>query len=288
MAALNQASDAIRRVLAQQRRAITLKYASEDPREDPVSFKYDNKPYFISPGKTLPIGDAMRVPKERAYDMSTGKARPWGGKAQAATQRVADAEAVADFGLNQLWKYGVYVVTGDPAVDAVEEAAANGRWRKSRQELDEQIVGAYQKKIEPYLMDPRLRGQIPPIMGRSEKAAQARLDKFRAREAELPDGAQFRCPVAGCGFWSHDSAEMDTHRSAHGPAAVQATPLTLVKTAEQDATEKAIAEYEAQRQAKRLATIAAKKAKLAAEGVVPQPGGPDVEGPNVQLDGDEE
>lgn len=247
----------IREQMDRMRPAFTLVYCSEDPNEPPASFKYEQRRFDLPPMKKVQISDIVGVPKNRAYDTSDGTQRPWRGKMPTERYTMAQADAVVDHGISLLWPQGVALLTGDETQDAAEIEAGTARWRTWRQATDEKIVGAFHARMEDFVSDPRNKHLPRPLMGKLERAAQARLDRFRLQEHGVPVNAELRCKAEGCAYWSADAGEMAIHvQASHGGV------TSNEMTADALAIEKADAEREARRAERRAKANEAKRLEL--------------------------
>jgi hypothetical protein len=255
------ARDRIRAQMERMRPTFTLMYCSEDPNENPASFKYEQRVFTLPPMKRVEISDLIGVPLDRAYDTIDGQKKPWrtktSGREPKETFTMAPADKVVSHAIGLLWDQGVVLLTG--ADDATEIEEGTKRWRTARQSQDEKIVGAFHARMEDFVSDPRNKHLPRPLMGKLERASQARLDRFRLQDAGAPVGADLRCQADGCSYWSPDPAELAIHmRASHGGEAP-------VITADVVEIEKAQAERERKRAEKRADDLAKTKSRLMAE-----------------------
>lgn len=251
--------DKIREQMERMRPTFTLMYCSEDLKESPATFKYEQRTFRLPPMQKVAISDVTGVPPEKAYDRSLGgQPQPWHGRTPKDRVTIAPAEKVVSHGLGLLWRRGVVLLTGEPG-DVAEIERGKAAWRVWRQHQDEVVLGAFHKRMEDFVSDPRNRHLPRPVMGKLEREAQSRLDSFRLQESGAPVDANLRCPHSGdgCAYWSADADEMDRHvRASHGH--------DTVLTADTEAIDKALEEREVKRQEKRRAELEKKRAELEA------------------------
>lgn len=253
----------IQEQMERMRPSFTLMYCSQDAKEPPISFKYEQRIFKLPPMQKVIISDVVGVPPGKAYDYSLGPSqpRPWRtkdtGRGPKERVTIAAAEKVVAHGVGLLWKRGVVMLTGAKS-DMEEIERGSAMWRQDRQHRDEVIVGAFHKRLEDFIADPRNKHLSRPLMGRLEREAQTRLDSFRLQDSGVPVDTEFRCQAEDCSYWSMDASELKQHaQAAHGGEVI----LTGA-TAE---VEKALEEREQKRQTKRAADLQAKRALLEAE-----------------------
>jgi hypothetical protein len=248
----------IKEQMDRMRPVFTAIYCSEDPKEAPVSFKYVQRRIVLPPMAKVPITDLTGVPKDKAYDMSSGRPQPWRGKQPKEKVTLASAEKVIGHAIAVLWKRGVTMLTGNPVTDNQNIQEATVRWREDRQLRDEAVMAAFHKREDEFISNPANKGRPRPIMGKLERESQTRLDNFRLAEYNAPVGTEMRCQYKDCSYWSPDAEELARHAQASHADELEITGDAAV-------AEKAAEEREAKRQEKRRQTIEEKRQRIEAE-----------------------
>jgi hypothetical protein len=143
---------------------------------------------------------------------------------------------------------GIYLVTGNPTVDAASKRAETEKWVQHKRVVCERIRDDYYSMVQSFKMAPANAGKIVPAPSQKQKAAMKWLDQVEVSETGQSD---YVCKLCHNQYDEHQ--DMETHlRVAHPGSEVTAedcyTGLTGEEAHEADIPDEPTPEHPAEEQ----------------------------------------